>query len=265
MHMRKIFIFLSVIIIICGLISYIAVIKFTEIFSLFTAISPGITPQVSEKVIKYQKISVEAESFSVIYAQVNKNQTATLIPNFSPKLSAKNAKAQHECQTITNAGFYAKDDQPIGSFIIGGQSYGNFLTSRTFNGFVSKSLTNDYFITDSNFDTPSDWTFQTGPLLILNKKSLTLKIQDDESARRTVAATNTDNQIILLMFFDENQTTKGPLLANLPKYVSEADRILDLNITSAVNLDGGTASVFLQDADGIPEISNVGAFLCIAP
>jgi uncharacterized protein YigE (DUF2233 family) len=261
--MRKIFSVLIILGFIAAAVIIYTAYKLSGIFSPVPDLEPEMAIEATPTPA-YLKVALDSGSYSLLFYRVKPDETVRLVPNFSQKLSARTAKTERNCRVITNAGFYTPDARPIGLFQISDNTIGSFAENPTFNAFVSKSASGGYAIGNPLPTEKTDWIFQTGPLLIRDHQVLSLKIINDENARRMVAATTGDGNLILMMFFDENLTTDGPKLAQLPEFIRAADKTFKLNIRNAVNLDGGSAAAFLSIEGSIPEITGVGSFLCIA-
>ena len=188
-----------------------------------------------------------------------------LIPNFSEMLSSKEASKKNGCLELTSGGFIDTERNPIGLFISENQTFGTYKENQTFNGFFY--ITDDLRAIISSLapSSPTRLALQTGPILVKNGKENILKLERDESARRVVAGTNRQGQVVFIIFYDKSNNLLGPKLIELPKLLTKLDEETSLEIDDAINLDGGSHSAFLTSTLKISEVVAPGSFFCIKP
>ncbi len=189
------------------------------------------------------------------------SKNLTLIPNYSEKKTSSEVKEANHCARITNAGFYNKDGSPIGLVVNNGETINNFQQNYLFNGFFSVDDNGKPTISPDIPQNPR-LAIQSGPILISGKQIVNLNIQDDESARRSVAAITNDGKLIFLSFYKSDSVYEGPLLGDLSVHLQKFEKLNNITISDALNLDGGSASVFISDGINLGELTNVGSFLC---
>lgn len=173
----------------------------------------------------------------------------TLLPNYTEKQTSDELGSS--CTAYINGGFYDTSNAPLGLVRIGDTVISKQIQSRLLNGFVSDEGIN---VQAGNF------SIQTGPQLIESGKPLSLKIQNDEHARRMVAAEA--DTLIFLAIYNADSVFDGPLLADLPIILDEINNKENLGIVQAVNLDGGSASAFYNGTVRLSELTPVGSLLC---
>jgi len=211
---------------------------------------------------KLQPIQVDSKSYRFAWVKIDDLQRLQLYPNFTNKKAAKNLMENNRCRFLVNGGFYDKDFHPLGWFYNEGQVLSLPQTNRLLNGFLSLNATQEVLITDLPPQGMVKWGLQSGPLLIMEGQKLTLKIRDDEYKRRMIGAINQNGELFFLSITDDTSLNSGPLLANLPGLVAAISHAIDEKFTSALNLDGGSASAFLTDKIQIEETSIIGSFFC---
>jgi hypothetical protein len=210
----------------------------------------------------FHKVSIGSVNYGYAYAK-SSTQDVILIPNFIQSDNASQIFAANSCKSLINGGFYDTDHHPLGLFSIKDTTYGSRINSDLTNGFVWLDSLNHIGI-DTDFPVYSmQWIFQTGPLLLENSQSVALSIRDDKQARRSVAATTKTGDLIIMSIFLEKQVTSGPNLTDLPIIVKKINDSNDMDIKTAINLDGGGASAFISKDMYIGEIQSVGSFICI--
>lgn len=188
------------------------------------------------------------------YFEVNDISQLTLIANFTQKKSSELLIRENNCQYAINGGFYDTNNKPLGLFI-----NATVKTSSTqsvlVNGYIA--ITNRPTI---GFDLPENPTIalQTGPLLMMDGKKLKLAITNDEYARRMIAGISSKGTLIFMTIFVPETKVQGPQLTDLPDILERTN----LDIVSAINLDGGNASMFKNSNIYISEVTSVGSLFC---
>ena len=116
-----------------------------------------------------------------------------------------------------------------------------------------------------DFSGDADFALQTGPLLISNGKEIKLKMERDKPARRMIFAKNLSGRSVFITVFDPETEKIGPYLTDLPDIVQLINRKENLNLTDAVNSDGGGASAFYSSGKILTESVPVGSWWCVLP
>jgi uncharacterized protein YigE (DUF2233 family) len=229
-----------------------------------TVTSPEPTSSPIQNVLSQMKqVSYNNQTYSYASFLSKSYHKLHLYPNFDQRLTATELKATNNCTVLINAGFYSKDNRPLGWFYTQGSLINRSIQSSLFNGYLCLSENGKYTISTSPTETMIVWGLQTGPILMQNSQPLGLKIRDDETARRSLAAITNDNQIFLAIVAGPSSSLSGPKLADLPQILKQIALAEGLEFTSAINLDGGTASAFLSGEISLKEITWIGSFFCI--
>jgi hypothetical protein len=169
----------------------------------------------------------------------------------------------NECKYLTSGGFYTSDDRPLGLFFTNDVLVRNYVGHNLMRGIFSADYNNIINIsTEINFDSIR-FALQTGPILILNGEKYKYSIKNDRYARRIAVAITSDNLALFIAFYGKENSFSGPLLSELPDLLDQFSKLQNVNIFSAVNLDGGTASAFVGDELILEEIKYIGSFFCI--
>ena len=211
--------------------------------------SPLPTPTLSTSTITWNDISYGFEYFEVM--DISK---LTLIANFTQKKSSELLLKENDCQYAINGGYYDTNSKPLGLFV------NPLLKTPT----INIALVNGYvFLTTKpmvTFDLPENPSLavQTGPMLMVDRKKLKLAIKNDEYARRMIAGISSKDTMIFMTIFIPEAKVQGPKLADLPDILERSN----LDMVSAINLDGGNASMFKNKNVFIQEISSVGSLFC---
>lgn len=185
-----------------------------------------------------------------------------LIKNFDEKLSSKEIIDANSCKFVANAGFYSKDSKPIGLFVADGNTLGKWEENSLLDGILSINQLSTPRITRNVPRDPLNMGVQSGPILKENASFKILKIMNDEEARRTVGAVTGENKLFFLSFYNPESNYSGPLLQELSNVLKTFEEKTKIVFADAINLDGGSASVFANNSTSLEEITPVGAFFC---
>jgi len=192
---------------------------------------------------------------------VNSFHSLRLISNFETQDRSSTLAAKNGCTYAINGGFYTTDSKPLGTFIGADYQQPKKLTSNLFNGFFSFTETKAAITKD--FDPAYTSILQSGPLLFFNTSPLSLAIQNDEHARRSVVATTQDDRVLFVTFYIHDSIYNGPLLGDLPSILKQFAFDQDISIVAALNLDGGSATYFKNANIELPEVAPIGSMFCL--
>lgn len=199
-------------------------------------------------------ITLNQQTYSYAYTVIDDLSRLKLFSNHSAKLSSQELINRYSCQILVNGNFYDESDRSLGWLVSDSQVLSKPINSTLFNGFLSLSPSK-VEISPVIPAFPVVFGLQSGPLLILNSQPLLLKINNDESRRRVVAALTEKHQLVFLII-------SSPLLADVPALVSAIGRQINQPFVAAINLDGGSASAFITPAVQLKEYSYIGSFFC---
>ncbi|MBI5613482.1 phosphodiester glycosidase family protein [Candidatus Gottesmanbacteria bacterium] len=220
--------------------------------------TPGPTPGNPQ----WKTVTVNDRSYAYDFFRVPRTSTLELIPNFATRLPSKSIAFQYNCTYAINAGFYDKAYKSLGLFVTDKKIFGATIASALLNGFFEVDDNNRADIQQTQ-NSATHITLQSGPLLMLNGKPLLLKIKNDEFARRSIAAISKNGDILFFSLFLPDSEISGPLLQNLPDVLMEINKNQKLNISDALNLDGGSASFFKGKELYLEELTTVGGVFCV--
>lgn len=197
-----------------------------------------------------------------MYLQKIENpQKLILIANFSQKKLATSLFHSNKCDFGTSGGFYTKENTPLGLFFTNGKWFNQKPhTNRLFNGYVYKTKSGQLKIESSiPLQDSFDFLFQTGPLFTPTTK---LAITSDEPARRILLAKTHVGELYFLAITEQNNSNSGPYLAQLPELIQQFNNVKVQQFDKLTNLDGGSASAFINNEVNLGEITPIGSFLC---
>lgn len=217
--------------------------------------TPGPTP-----IVKTVALNNKPMGYAFVRTSAS---SVRLIPNFTDPVSSGDLIQKHACIAGINGSFYDTENNPLGLF----RTNGTTLRERS-----NSSLMNGYFSIDANnipsisYDMPEGEhriVLQSGPMLISDAQIARLSIRNDEHARRMIAAITDDDSIVFLALFHPESTFDGPRLVDVPAYTAAVNKKELLNITHAINLDGGSASAFHNENTTLSELTHIGSFFCV--
>lgn len=207
-----------------------------------------------------QTVTVNGETMGYAYI-VSKPQQVSLIPNFTQKKTSSELMEEYSCVAGINGGFYDTNDQPLGLFISHGTTLRDTVTNALINGFVGVDGNTAFISHEAPIN--ADFALQTGPRLITSGTPHRLQLASDEHARRMIVALTTDNILVFIALYQPDSVFDGPLLADVPLYLSTINQKELLNITDAINLDGGSASSFYNTDIALGELTSIGSLFCV--
>lgn len=182
--------------------------------------------------------------------------------NLEERKLSEEIKVNKRCQILVNGGFYSKENTHLGLFIANFETISSTQTNSFLNGFLWIE-SNNIFVRDNPPDINPRIAIQSGPLLMQEGKPLILAISNDEPNRRIVAAITADNKLIFLAVYHDRSEHQGPLLGKLPEILNQFKKQTGINIADAINMDGGSASVFISNYVRLNEFAHIGSYFCI--
>lgn len=210
-----------------------------------------------------KKFVFQEQELLFLEQKISEAQKLNLLSNFEQKFPSTELFENNNCQFLINGGFYDEQDQPLGWFFSNDQLFKREIKSALFNGFLFQTKDNEIFIEDVLPSNSVIWGLQAGPILIFNSQPLKMSLVKDERARRAVAAINQKKELFFLIITGSESLVSGPYLADLPLLVEKIGQELNENFQAAINLDGGTASSFINQEKIIKEYTWVGSFFCL--
>jgi len=223
---------------------------------------PTVTLREVSKTINEEVTSGEKE-YELSAILIKDPEKLHLYPNFAEKLTSDEAIIEHKCASITSGGLYTKESTPIGLFIAEGKQLKSKMQSSFFNGIFSQTFDGKPTIGKEFVGNNIKISIQSGPILITNGKSQLFEKRNDEEARRVVIGITQNNEIILMALYKKDSVFIGPSLEELPELIQNFSEKTEINMISALNLDGGSASAFISDTIALSELSPVGSYFCV--
>lgn len=222
----------------------------------------GFNGEETPSTIDLLEIDYKGRTYSFWWQEVPDTAKLILIPNFEEKLNLKEAAQENNCTVIVNAGFYSLTNLPLGLFISEGKTLKTYNQNNLLNGVYSVNYMGIPRITRTPPQDSLRIVLQSGPVLIENDQAQELKLVNDKSARRTVAATTGENKTVFILVFDDTSDFAGPYLEDMPSILTLFEQKVGINIADALNLDGGTASGAWDGDFYLSSASPIGSFFC---
>ena len=219
------------------------------------------TPSIIPTKTVSQTIVYKNITYAYAYFEVEGLADLKLIPNFKEKKGSGELKREYTCKAGINGSYYDKEGDPLGGFTSGGNTLKKPISSRLMDGYVSIEGTK----ADIGFSPlpKASIILQAGPLLMINREVTTLRISSDEPARRSIGALTKGKKLLFITVYDPESTYLGPYLSQLPAIIQLISDTLPSPIISAINLDGGNASVFFNEEITLSELSPIGSLFCL--
>lgn len=213
-------------------------------------------------VINRSTIEIDGKEYLAVWKFVDNPEEVELLTNFTQKQSAVDVFEFEQCKVLTSAGFYTKDNKPVGLFISDGETIRKFSKNSLANGILSINYFGIPRITSSLPQDPLRIALQAGPVLVDNAEVQKLTLSNDSEDRRVIAGVTGENKLVFIAFYDPKSVYLGPKLVDMPQAISEFEKKTKIELADAINLDGGTASTFYTGDYKLSEVQNVGAFFC---
>ena len=175
-----------------------------------------------------------------------------------------NAMQQQKCLAGVNGGYFNEEFAPIGLRIINGEMIAPMQRGGLVTGVLIASSSGVQIMRAREFSRHQSATaaIQCGPFLV-NRGRLVRGLDDSRAARRTFAATGTNDRAAVGVSSEIS-------LAQLAEILASTKLTADFKIDQALNLDGGSSSAFwFRREDGstfdISEQKRVRDFVGVVP
>ncbi len=201
--------------------------------------------------------------YKIIIRNVS-NYGVIILPNFKEKSTSDLINEKYNCEILTNGGLYEESGNPLGLYYLDGVYFGKLKNSSIYNGMLELDKNSNFLIDSVNdLGKVEDYKFlmQSGPLLIdggINKNTTLLH----SHARRIIFAKGLSGEDYIVVLYGLNNYNDGPDFQEVNDILVSLEQKNGIVLESALNLDGGNASVFIDRDFSIKESSMVGSFIC---
>jgi len=208
-----------------------------------------------------------SSDYQVNYLIVRPTDIIELYSNLDEMFTSSEIRSKYSCLSLVSGGFYTEEQKHIGLFYAQEKLKSNPTQNPLFDGFFTIDTNKKPLISASP---PLDFSglriaIQAGPILYQSGKPKSLASTTGEFARRVMVGISNRGEITFIALSTKNNPVSGPKLRELPEIIKNLNTSTSLNITDALNLDGGAHSVFITDSANLGELSTIGSFFCIKP
>lgn len=218
------------------------------------------SPQTTQQEV-FEIVTFDNRDFRYHLFSHEDNESIEIHSNLESRATSSQLKTDKNCTKLINGGFYSEEHTHIGWFVTKNEEISPYQENDLLNGFISVS-SNTVKITEEPVDAV-EFGVQTGPVLIASSRERNLRLTNDKARRRSFAFTTADNRTYFGIVMESNSSITGPYLDDLPTILTLIGSKEGLQIRSAINLDGGTASAYHDEEVSIPEINPIGSYFCI--
>lgn len=224
--------------------------------------SPTVTPTINLKDNEGSfDINIGENTISNDYFYIKDPNKIRLFSNLDKQLASDELFNSYNCNYLTNASFYTKENNNIGLFVT---------NSQTLSPAIENSFFNGYFYVDNGKAFISKTTpknpiiaIQSGPVIVYNSSFESFDLTTDKEARRVLVLLTNNSRVYFLVSYNKNSGYSGPLLSDLKDVINGFTQKTDEEVISAINLDGGSASAFISPSYKLTEIVRIGSLFCI--
>jgi len=208
------------------------------------------------------EVNFNNEIYKVNWYEINNTDNLLLLVNQNRQTSQA-FMDQNKCIFLSSGGYYKTDYSPTGLLISEYSEVSHFVYSILANGIFS---INDFATPRITSQVPRDrlrFALQAGPLLKENGEFINLSLRNDEEARRVVLGVTGENKAIFMIVYKPDSALFGPYLKDLTKIIEEFEIKTGIIFADAMNLDGGSPTVFKNEDINLTESTMVGNFFCL--
>lgn len=200
--------------------------------------------------------------YVVRWIVIRDTQRIALNSNLLDSLTTDQIIEKNKCIYLISGSFFDQENNHIGLFISNKNILSSPINDNFFNGYLSINEKGTVLI-DQKIQSDSEYALQSGPILLLNEKYIDIKsLNNDKKSRRIVAAIDRRGDLYFFVIFDPNNYISGPFLAEAGEIIKSLEEDSNVDLVSAINLDGGTHSAFITKSTKIKELTEIGSYFC---
>lgn len=206
-------------------------------------------------------IDIDSKLYRIAWYKA-KPSNIKLYSNLEQEEKASNLYKAKRCQALVNGGFYDKEGKHIGLLVSEEKQIKEWKQNQLFNGVFS--ISKDELAQIEKMVLPNQrLALQSGPMLFANSKAQPLFLAQDIESRRSVVTIIENKDVLFLTIYDPKSAYLGPKLEDMAKILQEVEKNLNVKITAALNLDGGSASAFFTEGVSLGELTKIGSYFCV--
>lgn len=207
-------------------------------------------------------IKLGEKEYEFNWFEVNDINQLSLESNLEALIPSQEFLQSRGCKQLINGGFYDTQNQHLGWVVVEGQEVSKEIESQLFNGFLMVENSGEIQIAEANSQASVKMGIQSGPILIKDQELRKLVINNDKPRRRSVAAV-AQGKLLFMVIREVNSDLTGPYLTDMPEVMKLIGEKISRPISAAINLDGGTASVYYDGKSYLQEVNPIGSYFCV--
>ena len=210
----------------------------------------------------------------LIYTDLSINEKDLLIAKIDPKKfklsiyqnkdpkKAKTIKEIHEAthSLLTfNGAYFTEDFKPTGLLISDGEQIRDINNASLTNGILTIDNKGNAQVLNQDAELNNiEFAIQNGPILIDAEGTIKIKKDDGNTASRTAISVDKKGNLILIVLKQNLLNANNAMsLYNFAHMIKNAPQMEKMNLTSVLNLDGGTSTGLMIDDKYYAEMEKV--------
>lgn len=176
----------------------------------------------------------------------------------------KEVQEANDAVLTLNGSYFDQDFKPMGMLVSNGKILNDYKKSSLLNGILAIDNLGRPIIMDAKKIDPLKFPFaiQSGPILVNNRDEIGINKESGKSAGRTVAAigSGSDGRPLIIFILIKQSLLNSDntiTLYQLAHMLKESPSLQKFNLSSAINLDGGTSTGFMIMDEYYPEFVKV--------
>lgn len=203
---------------------------------------------------------------NVIVVENVTNYKLDILENFDTNLTSGEINEKYNCKLLINGAMFNKSRKPIGLFYLNGKYYEKVNRVDFMDGVVVVDKSGKIGIEkldNYKFNTDQLLAMQSGPLL-LYKGSFETKDNLKNYGRRIMLGVDDKNEVYVIAIFDRGDFNTGPQYSEIKNILNFIKERRGITLQSVINLDGGDASLFINEKFSVKETTLAGSYFCFS-
>jgi len=225
---------------------------------------PSVKPKTSTSLLTPTPTPKKIGRFAYVYSNISDLSKLKLLYNADNE-ETPSIIQREKCRLAINGGFYDKESKPLGMLVAEGEQINPNFKSPLLNGYIWLTRQGAFGITDELPESEFKLALQSGPLLYLGGGESVLNTQNDKLSRRSLMAYLSTGEVLFMTIYDPESLFSGPKLNDLPSILTRIASNEDFTVVDAINLDGGSSSVYQDKQYQLGEYRPVKSLFCVSP